>query len=50
MALVAALFFAIALGVLAVRYGRDSRDGLRSEEEALAAAGFSWPGRPGVTS
>ena len=30
----------IALGLLAQRYGYDSRDRLRSAEERLAAAGF----------
>ena len=31
-----------ALGVLAGRYGYDSRDGLPSREELAAAAGMSW--------
>ena len=41
----------IALGVLAHRYGHDSRERLSSAEERLARAGFRWadgsaPARP----
>ena len=32
----------IALGVLAYRYGQDSREHLASAEERLATAGFHW--------
>ena len=32
----------IALGVLAYRYGQDSREHLASAEERLATAGFRW--------
>ncbi len=32
----------IALGLLAMRYGYDSRDGFRSKEEELASHGFTW--------
>ena len=32
----------IALGVLASRYGQDSRERLSSAEERLATAGFQW--------
>ena len=30
------------LGILANRFGYDSRDGVRSVEERLARRGFSW--------
>jgi hypothetical protein len=30
------------LGVLAQRFGHDSRDGLHSKEEQLAATGMCW--------
>lgn len=30
------------LGILANRYGRDSRDGTHSDEERLRALGFTW--------
>lgn len=36
-------FFA-ALAVAAPRFGHDSRIGLRSREQELAAAGVRWPG------
>lgn len=32
----------LALWVLAIRYGYDSRDGIRSKEQELAAYGVSW--------
>ena len=32
----------LLLGVLANRFGHDSRDGLRSDEERLSAQGFAW--------
>jgi hypothetical protein len=38
----------LALDVLALRFGHDSRDlGLRSSEHRLADLGFGWSGRPG---
>ncbi len=40
MELLVMLVALIALGLLAQRYGYDSRDRLRSAEERLAAAGF----------
>jgi hypothetical protein len=36
-----------ALGVLAMRFGYDSRDDFRSPEETLANFGFAWHGKPG---
>jgi hypothetical protein len=36
------LALVVALGVLAQRYGYDSRDRPRSAEERLAAAGVTW--------
>jgi hypothetical protein len=38
--IVLALFVALAL--LAVRYGADSRDGIRSKEHDLALRGVAW--------
>jgi hypothetical protein len=35
----------LALAVLALRYGVDSRAGLRTAEQRLAANGFVWPAR-----
>jgi len=35
----------LALAVLALRYGVDSRTGLRTEEQWLAAYGFVWAAR-----
>jgi hypothetical protein len=32
----------VALGVLAMRFGRDSREGFRSKEQELAASGVTW--------
>jgi hypothetical protein len=32
----------VALGLLATRYGYDSRSRLRSHEEDLAALGYTW--------
>lgn len=32
----------LVLWVLAIRYGYDSRDGIRSKEQELAAHGVSW--------
>jgi hypothetical protein len=37
---VLALF--VALAILSLRYGVDSRDGLRSKEHDLAARGVTW--------
>jgi len=37
-----------ALIILALRYGYDSRDGLRSEEQTLATFGFTWDRSPRV--
>jgi hypothetical protein len=34
------------LGLLASRYGYDSRDGLRSHEEEAAVTGMTWEARP----
>jgi hypothetical protein len=34
------------LVALALRYGHDSRDVLRSEEQRLAEFGFTWSGKP----
>jgi hypothetical protein len=36
------------LGVLAMRFGRDSRATLRSEEQRLASLGLTWHGKPGA--
>jgi hypothetical protein len=36
------------LGVLAMRFGRDSRGTLRSEEQRLASLGMAWDGKPGA--
>ena len=36
----------VALGVLAVRFGHDSRDALPSAEANLARLGARWNGRP----
>jgi hypothetical protein len=36
-----------ALVVLALRYGYDSRDSLRSHERVMAEFGFDWRGKPG---
>ena len=38
--IVLALF--VALAILAVRYGADSRDGIRSREHDLALRGMTW--------
>jgi hypothetical protein len=32
----------VALGLLATRYGHDSRAHLRSREDELAASGYTW--------
>ena len=40
------LAFLVILGVLANRYGHDSRERPRSPEERLAASGFAWEDRP----
>lgn len=32
----------VLLGILAVRFGADSRYGIRSKEEQLAARGLTW--------
>lgn len=34
----------IVLGLLAVRYGHDSRDTIPSKEQQLACFGMAWPG------
>jgi hypothetical protein len=36
------LTLAATVGLLALRYGYDSRDGLHSQEEQFAAHGMSW--------
>ena len=36
------LAIVVGLGVLVVRYGADSREGLRSKEQDLAAYGMRW--------
>lgn len=33
----------VAFGLLATRYGYDSRDGARSREQELASYGVVWP-------
>jgi hypothetical protein len=38
-----------ALVVLALRYGYDSRDSVRSHEQVMAEFGFDWHGQPGQT-
>src|SRR5438309_1612412 len=38
------------LGVLASRFGRDSRATLASEEQRLASLGLTWDGTPGAPS
>jgi hypothetical protein len=37
------------LGVLAIRFGRDSRATLESEEQRLASLGLAWDGKPSAT-
>ncbi len=32
----------VAFGLLAIRHGYDSRDGVRSKEEELASYGITW--------
>ena len=39
---IAIVFAFIALGVLSIRFGHDSRDGLRGREEDLASFGMTW--------
>ena len=39
---IAIVFAFIALGVLSIRFGHDSRDGLRGREEELASSGMTW--------
>ena len=41
-AIVIAVLALIALGMLSIRFGYDSRSGPRSKEEELAAYGMSW--------
>jgi hypothetical protein len=36
------------LGLLAIRFGRDSRATLQSEEQRLASLGLAWDGKPGA--
>jgi hypothetical protein len=48
--ILAAVAAACGLGIVSVRYGRDSRDTLLSREHELAAMGFVWDGRPGRQS
>jgi hypothetical protein len=36
------------LGVLAMRFGRDSRATLHSDEQRLAILGLAWDGKPGT--
>jgi hypothetical protein len=40
------VFALCVLGMLAARFGHDSRDGLRSPEEEAAATGMIWDARP----
>ncbi len=44
----------VALGALALRFGQDSREGIRSQEHELAARGVTWndlePDRDGPAS
>jgi hypothetical protein len=42
MELLIALGAFIALGMLAMRFGQDTRDGIVSEEERLSRYGFTW--------
>ena len=42
MIVILAILGLIVLGFLAIRYGYDSRDGIRSKEEQLAASGVTW--------
>ena len=42
MELLLLLSLLILLDLLALRYGHDSRERLRSDEERLAARGFKW--------
>ena len=37
----------LALGPLALRFGYDSRDHVRSREHALALSGVTWISQPG---
>ena len=46
MAILILLAALILLGVLANRYGYDSRDRLRSDDEVRATAGFRWEPDP----
>ena len=46
MELLVIVFALCVLGLLATRFGYDSRDGLRSREEEAAAAGMFWDARP----
>ena len=41
-----ALLALVALGALSLRFGHDSRDGLRSAEHGLALRGVRWTDRP----
>ena len=40
------LAFLVMLGILAKRYGHDSRERPRSPQERLAASGFAWEDWP----
>jgi hypothetical protein len=40
------LFGLVGLDVLALRFGRDSRQTLRSKEDSLATLGAAWDGKP----
>jgi hypothetical protein len=42
MELLLLLALLLLLDLLALRYGHDSRDRLRSDEERLAASGITW--------
>jgi hypothetical protein len=46
MDLLLVLVFFCGLGLLALRYGHDSRDALRSAEDDLARRGVAWAGAP----
>jgi hypothetical protein len=46
MEIMIAVALLVGLGLLAARFGADSRDGPRADEERLAASGVTWDGAP----
>jgi hypothetical protein len=46
MELLVIVFALCMLGLLATRFGYDSRDGLRSREEDAASTGMIWDAHP----